>query len=113
MVVFLRVFMQPARKEVDDNPLPQSASVLNDIMDNLMMGAHQNYYGTKRVSKESSDVDAVPTDSTRVEFELAVNNELSTPAHGLAAVGGTHEDYDSGSPLFTPSPPRESDGSTA
>ena len=61
-----------------------------------MMGAHQNHYGTKRDREESSDTNAVPTDSTRVDFELAMNNEFSIPAHGLAAVGATHEDDDSG-----------------
>ena len=66
----------------DDNPLPQSASGPSDITRDLMMGAHHNHYGTKRDRDESSDTDVVPTDSARVNFELAVNSELSTPPTG-------------------------------
>ena len=78
-----------------------------------MMGAHQNYYGTKRVSKESSDVDAVPTDSTRVQFESAANNELFTPAQGLAVVGATHGNDESEEDIFASSSGDESNEATA
>ena len=74
------------------------------------MGAHQNSNGTKRGREESSDDNVVPADSARVNFELAMDNKLSTLAQGQAAVGATHEDDDSGSPLFTPSPGYGSDG---
>ena len=98
---------------VYDKPLPQSASGPNDDMDNLMMGAHQNYYGTKRVNTESSDVNVVPTDSIRVEFDLAVNNELSTPAQGQAAVGATQEEDGIEEDIFASSSGDESNGATA
>ena len=62
-----------------------------------MMGAHQNSNGTKRGREESSDNNVVPADSARVNFELAMENELSTLAQGQAAVAATHEDDDSDS----------------
>ena len=79
--------VQGIRKGEDDNPLLKSASGPSDIMGDLMMGAHQNHYGTKRDRDESSDIDVVPTDSTRVNFELAVSSELSAPAHGNGCSG--------------------------
>ena len=88
----------------------QRASVPNDVVNDLMIGAHQNSNGAKTGSKGSSDDDVVPADSARVDFELTMNQERSTHAQGQAAVGATLEDDDSGSPLFTPSPGYESGG---
>ena len=73
------------------------------------MGAHQNSHGTKRGREESPEIAEVPAGSAHVSFESNVDLELSTHAHGQAAMGASPEDNESTEDLFATS--SEDDGS--
>ena len=87
------------------SPLLQRASgptncVNGNNIDNLNVGAHQNGHGTKRVREESPEIAEVPAGSAHVSFESNVDLELSTHAHGQAAMGAPSEDDEPTEDLF-------------
>ena len=90
------------------SPLLQRASgptncVNGNNIDNLNVGAHQNSHGTKRVREESPEIVEVPTGSAHVSFESNVDLELSTHAHGQAAMGASPGDDEPSENLFATS----------
>ena len=85
MTKFLRLFVQLPCMELGTGmikkPLLHRASGPNEVMNDLMMGAHQNSDGTKTGSKEGADDNIIPADSACVDFELSECNEQTCRWH--------------------------------